>query len=208
MIMDAIWIALNSTGLREGAANLPRQLRMAPKEPARQMKMAYGNSSGRMRNVRVTCWLSCPISGRFMETMVETAAPAMTIAASISACSETVLEARSSASFFCPSFSFPAIIGTKAALKAPSPNSMRSMFGMAKAVLNAACGPSVAPQYEEHAISRARPKTRLAKILIILTNTLDDNDLDLDMIRLLPLKCVFSSVFYGIFRKNPSCLPL
>ena len=196
--MDPIWIALNSTGLRDGAANLPRQLRIAPKEPAMQMKMAYGRSSGRMRKVNETCWLSGPISGRFMETMADAAAPMMTMVARMRACSETVLEARSSASFFCPSFSLPAIIGTNAALNAPSPNSMRSMFGMAKAVLKAACGPSVAPQYEEHAISRANPKTRLANMLTMLTSTLDDNDFDLDMIRLLLLFLTFSFGFQGI----------
>lgn len=102
--------------------------------------------------------------------------PMATTAASMMHCSVMVFEARSSASLWLPSLSLLATIGTNAALKAPSANNALSMLGIAKATLKAACAASVLPQYQPRTMSRAKPKTRLAMMQAVLTNTFRDSD--------------------------------
>ena len=65
----------------------------------------------------------------------------------------------------------PLNTGTKAAVSAPSPNSLRAMFGMANAIVNALCS-TPAPIRRDCIISRTRPSTRESAVNAPTVNAL------------------------------------
>lgn len=79
------------------------------------------------------------MTGEMMATSMQTMARRV-------ACSEMVLQASFHASSSFPSLSFCEIVGTNAAVKAPSAKNERRMLGIAKAVVKAAWSVSVEPQ--------------------------------------------------------------
>ncbi len=89
--------------------------------------------------------------------------PSRAISASHSAISPAIRSASSCAAARPSRARVPAKAGTKAALKAPSPNSRRNRLGNCSATKNAsASGP--APSRWAISMSRAKPRTRLAMV--------------------------------------------
>ena len=148
-------------GISDAAANRPIALRTPIPNAAPQMKIMYGRRmrvSFSIRIARGVVAASSPSAAVMPHTPSATAAPSIRRDIDI-----TARASRRALSMFSVASS-PLKIGTKAAVSAPSPNSLRAMFGIANASVNALCS-QPAPMKRLCSISRARPSTRESAVI-------------------------------------------
>ena len=148
-------------GISDAAANLPSAFKTPIPNAAPQMKIMYGTRRRVRRRVSdVRAENAAPHC-----SATESPATARTeIAASMSRLIVITARARRRALFIRCASTSPLNTGTNAAVSAPSPKSLRIMFGIANASVNALCS-MPAPMRRLWNISRTRPITRESAVI-------------------------------------------